>query len=111
MCYLVRRASLKKGIIFVELLGANNDHFGETPGPASGGSQQLSALLQSGDMLMVESPTYYRAYRPVLQALQEMRPEKLPFQATCSSRNHTVRFSKTSCVHFPMLSDIGASNL
>ena len=31
-------------------------------------------------MLMAESPTYYRAYEPVLSGLQQMDPESLPFQ-------------------------------
>jgi hypothetical protein len=42
--------------------------------------EELSTLLQSEAMTMVESPTYYRAYRPVLQALQELEPETLPFK-------------------------------
>ena len=34
----------------------------------------------SGSILMVESPTYYRAYQPVLRALQTMDLDTLPFQ-------------------------------
>ena len=33
----------------------------------------------SGSFLMVESPTYYRAYRPILRALQTMDHDALPF--------------------------------
>ena len=33
----------------------------------------------SGTLLMVESPTYYKAYQPVLRALQNMDVGKLPF--------------------------------
>ena len=39
-----------------------------------------SLAKTSGSILMVESPTYYRAYQPVLRALQTMDLEGMPFQ-------------------------------
>lgn len=70
--------NVKKGIIFVEILGREGAHHESPTGVLNG--EELSSLLQSEAMTMVESPTYYRAYRPVLQALQEMEPERLPFK-------------------------------
>ena len=43
---------------------------------------QVVMLLErmGGQTVMVESPTYYRAYQPVMKSLQNLDPEKLPFQ-------------------------------
>ena len=44
-------------------------------------SQAVMLLASVGEQtVMVESPTYYRAYQPVLKSLQNLDPEKLPFQ-------------------------------
>ena len=52
-------------------------------------SSCISQLARSsGSLLMVESPTYYKAYQPVLRALQNMDLEKLPFsEELVSGRN------------------------
>jgi hypothetical protein len=36
---------------------------------------QCARLMKGVDMVMVESPTYYRAYQPVLLALQATEPQ------------------------------------
>ena len=41
----------------------------------------VSRLNTVGDqIILVESPTYYRAFEPVLRRLQEMNPSEIPFQ-------------------------------
>jgi len=62
----------KHQIIFVELCGASIgvDDF-----------TALKSLTHNSDrMIMVECPTYFRAYHPVLRALQMKKPSELPFQ-------------------------------
>ncbi|KAK2141025.1 hypothetical protein LSH36_1179g00000, partial [Paralvinella palmiformis] len=62
----------KHQIIFVELCGASIgvDDF-----------TALKSLTHNSDrMIMVECPTYSRAYHPVLRALQMKKPSELPFQ-------------------------------
>ena len=40
----------------------------------------LQKLVQnSGSFLLIESPTYYQSYWPVLKALQKLEPKELPF--------------------------------
>ena len=60
-----------QGIIIVELC------FEET---ANNAGCIANLVKASGSFLMVESPTYYKAYQPVLRALQFMEQEALPFQ-------------------------------
>ncbi len=61
----------KKHIIIVELCTESND------------MSDSDAIIQlrhgSGKIIMAESPTYYRAYQPVMRALQKMEPEHFPF--------------------------------
>ncbi len=59
-------------VIVVELCSASN---------SSSEAECLTALIKAnGSILMVESPTYYRAHQPVLKALQKIQPEDLPFE-------------------------------
>ena len=61
-----------KQCILVELCSSHNP---------VGDAEAVMLMSQArGNMVMVESPTYYLAYRPVLQNLQSMNPEELPFQ-------------------------------
>ncbi len=54
-------------------------------------SDCLTALTKSsGYILMVESPTYYRAYQPVLKALQKIQPEDMPFKEELVDVNGTA---------------------
>lgn len=41
---------------------------------------QFVRLMQGDDMVMAESPTYYEAYRPVLETLQSTDPASIPFR-------------------------------
>lgn len=41
---------------------------------------QCARLMQGKDMVMAESPTYYKAYQPVLETLQLTDPESVPFR-------------------------------
>jgi hypothetical protein len=43
-------------------------------------SFQCARLMKGEDMVMAESPTYYKAYQPVLEALQLTDPESVPFR-------------------------------
>jgi hypothetical protein len=43
-------------------------------------ASQCARLMKGVDMVMVESPTYYRAYQPVLLALQATEPQTIPFK-------------------------------
>ena len=63
---------LKKQCILVELCTNHNN--------TSNAESIILMSQSSGNMVMVESPTYYHAYKPVLQALQSMDPQELPFQ-------------------------------
>ena len=63
---------LKKQCIIVEICTNHND--------TSNAESIILMSQSSGNMVMVESPTYYHAYQPVLQALQSMEPQQLPFQ-------------------------------
>ena len=69
-----KERELKDGCLRVSLIfskDANSKSFLEC----------FQTLVQnSGDFLLVESPTYYHAYWPVLRALQDLRPDDLPFQ-------------------------------
>lgn len=47
---------------------------------ASSWSVLYARLVQAKDLVMAESPTYYRAYQPVLETLQSTSPAKVPFQ-------------------------------
>ncbi len=61
-----------KQVIIVELCSEGN---------SKNDADCITSLTKdSGSVLMVESPTYYRAYQPVLKALQTMDLESLPFQ-------------------------------
>ena len=60
-----------KQVIIVELCSEGN---------SKNDADCITTLAKaSGSILMVESPTYYRAYQPVLRALQTMDLEGLPF--------------------------------
>ena len=62
----------KHNIVVVELCCENN---------AGSNSESLLALWFAGaSSVMVESPTYYRAYQPVLRALQNTDTEQLAFK-------------------------------
>jgi hypothetical protein len=62
----------KSQCIFIELCTAHNDVTD---------AEAVMLLTQSnGRMVMVESPTYYLAYKPVLKTLQSMNPSTIPFQ-------------------------------
>jgi hypothetical protein len=43
-------------------------------------SFQCARLMKGEDMVMGESPTYYKAYQPVLETLQLTDPESIPFR-------------------------------
>ena len=62
----------KKQCIVVELCSSHNH--------STDAEVVIQMSQRGGNMVMIESPTYYHAYKPVLQALQLMDPEKLPFQ-------------------------------
>ena len=61
----------KLQLIMIELCTACNS--------MSDSAAMILLAHSSGRMIMVESPTYYRAYQPVLQALQMTNPDELPF--------------------------------
>jgi hypothetical protein len=62
----------KSQCIFIELCTAQND---------VADAEAVMLLTQSsGRMEMVESPTYYLAYKPVMKTLQSMNPSTIPFQ-------------------------------
>ena len=61
-----------KQVIIVELCSEGN---------SKNDADCITSLTKtSGSILMVESPTYYRAYQPVLRALQSMDLDGMPFQ-------------------------------
>ena len=61
-----------KPCILVELCSSDN---------FSNDAEVVMLMFQrSGNMVMVESPAFFLAYKPVLQALLSMDPEKIPFQ-------------------------------
>jgi hypothetical protein len=62
----------KKGFVKVHLLNECN-----TQSPAD---TILALLTNNGHIVMIESPTYYRAYQPVIRALQAFRENDVPFQ-------------------------------
>ena len=62
----------KKGLVKIYLLSECNR---ESPADIV-----TSLLANSGHIIMVESPTYYRAYQPIFKALQSMNLDELPFQ-------------------------------
>ncbi len=51
---------------------------------------RLHRASSGGTILMVESPTYYRAYQPVLKALQKIDPENLSFKEQLVSAHMPV---------------------
>ncbi|GLJ13963.1 hypothetical protein SUGI_0223310 [Cryptomeria japonica] len=59
-----------KVIIFTEILDEGDEV----------GVQSISRLLGASNIVLAESPTYYKAYQPVLKSLQQMDLEKLPFK-------------------------------
>ncbi|KAK2149494.1 hypothetical protein LSH36_449g01010 [Paralvinella palmiformis] len=61
----------KNSIIFVELCTENNQR---------SDVEVISSMLSVGSALMVESPTYYHANKPVLCALQEFDLTRMPFE-------------------------------
>ena len=62
----------KNGTIYVEFC---TDHNTIT------GAQVITSLLQkNNNTLMVESPSFYGAYKPIMQALQEKHLDDMPFQ-------------------------------
>ena len=61
-----------KDIVFIQLCSSGN---------SLGSSKIISLLDASKDQaILVESPTYYRAFEPVLNSLQKMKPDQIPFQ-------------------------------
>ena len=45
------------------------------------GTDEINKFIQSEDkFVMIESPAYFEAYRHVLEALKEIKPEEFPFQ-------------------------------
>ena len=66
-----RDTLVKNNMVMVELLSECNSMFD------SAAIMQLHG--QSGHTIMVESPTYYRAYQPVLKSLQHLKLDELPF--------------------------------
>ena len=62
----------RQGLIVIRLLNGCNDR--------SPAENIISLFTNSGHTVMVESPTYYNAYQPVLKALQSFKLEELPFQ-------------------------------
>ena len=64
----------KTGVVTIELAADCNK---------MSDADAVIALSNAGPtMIMAESPTYYKAYQPVLAALQNMKPEDIPFQRT-----------------------------
>eukprot|EP01018_Ginkgo_biloba_P035956 Gb_31147 [translate_table: standard] len=61
----------KTPVIFTEILDGEED-----VGPKS-----FSRLLGASNIVLAESPSYYKAYQPVLKSLQQMDLEKLPFKS------------------------------
>ena len=68
-----------KNIILIELCSESND--------ISDCDAIIKLSLGSGNITVVESPTYYRAYQPVLKALHEMQPENFPFKSQLVDAN------------------------
>ena len=68
-------------ICFIEILqdATGGFHLAEEARGVSEASQ-CARLMKGVDMVMVESPTYYRAYQPVLTALQATEPQTIPFK-------------------------------
>jgi len=63
---------LKHRHVDVELCSLHNRHTD---------AELIILMSQAGSsMVVVESPTYYLAYKPVLKSLQDIEPEQLPFQ-------------------------------
>lgn len=71
----------KACICFIEILQDSTAGF-RLAEEARGVSEasQCARLMKGVDMVMVESPTYYRAYQPVLIALQATEPQTIPFK-------------------------------
>ena len=71
-----------KNIIVIELCTESND------------MSDSDAIIQlshgSGKITLAESPTYYRAYQPVLKALQKIQPDDFPFQSQLVEVQGTV---------------------
>ena len=75
-----------KNIIVVELCTESND------------MSDSDAIIQlshgSAKIIVAESPTYYRAYQPVLKALQKMQPEDFPFSSQLVEVDRNVKAPK-----------------
>lgn len=59
-----------KAIIFTEILDEGDEV----------GVHSISRLLGASNIVLAESPTYYKAYQTVLKSLQQMNLEKFPFK-------------------------------
>ncbi|KAH9314167.1 hypothetical protein KI387_022794, partial [Taxus chinensis] len=59
-----------KAVIFTEILDEGDEV----------GVQSISRLIGVSNIVLAESPSYYKAYQPVLKSLQQMDLEKLPFK-------------------------------
>lgn len=59
-------------VVMVELCSESND--------MTDSEAILSLYLCDSRTVMIESPTYYKAYQPVLKSLQSTDPKELPFQ-------------------------------
>lgn len=70
----------KACICFVEIVGHQIGAETEELSRSASLSFQCARLIRGDDMVLVESPTYYRAYQPVLNALQRTDPHNIPFQ-------------------------------
>ncbi|KAI5066361.1 hypothetical protein GOP47_0018985 [Adiantum capillus-veneris] len=66
--------SKKQTVLFVEVLKDSP----ASDSPSSQGSP-WARILHASNMVVAESPAYYRAYEPVLKALQQLDAEMIPF--------------------------------
>ncbi|MCO5551811.1 hypothetical protein L7F22_005313 [Adiantum nelumboides] len=64
-------------VLFVELL-KESSAYGI---PRLKGLSSWPRILHATSMVVAESPAYYRAYEPVLKALQQLKAEEMPFQS------------------------------
>ncbi|MCO5567023.1 hypothetical protein L7F22_020706 [Adiantum nelumboides] len=69
--------SNKTVVLFVEVLMSTL----LTTREQSRSTSSWGRILQASNMVVAESPAYYRAYEPVLKALQCLDPETMPFQS------------------------------
>ena len=73
-----------KQVIIVELCSEGNN---------KNDADCITSLAKSsGSILMVESPTYYRAYQPVFRALQTMDIDVMPFKAELVSVEDPLKY-------------------